>query len=327
MKAWTIDSLTGLTALKLTTLPQPTPAAGEVVLRVQYAGLNPADRYLAENQYPAKPPLPHVLGRDGVGTVVEVGRGVTGARVGDVRAILRGDVGVSRAGTFAEFVAVPADLLIEVPPGWSPEQVAGAPLVYLTAYQAISQWTDLPAGGVVLVTGASGGVGLASIQLARSMGFVPVGLSRDEIKWPTLRKNGAEDVFSPEDPGWQEKFYAKVGRRPTALAIDNIAGPLFPKVIDTMAQNGRVSVIGRLAGPVPEFNTGTLFFRRLRVGGVAVGTYTAGEARAAWTQILKVLAKTGAQPLVDQVFELGQLPLAFARLKAGPLGKVLVRVG
>ena len=115
------------------------------------------------------------------------------------------------------------------------------------------------------------------------------------------------------------------GRR-VDLAIDNIGGALFPEVLDTLGNDGRVSVVGRLAGPVPEFNTASLFFRRLRIGGVAVGSYTSSESRTAWQAILETLARTGAKPLIDSVFAFDQLPAAFARLKEGPLGKVLIAV-
>src|SRR5438132_6399270 len=111
MKAWVLDDFTGIEKLRLADVPDPTPLEGEAVVELQYAALNPADRYLAEGQYPAKPPLPHILGRDGLGTVVQVGPGVSALRVGDRRAILRGEVGVDRAGTFAERVAVPAQNL------------------------------------------------------------------------------------------------------------------------------------------------------------------------------------------------------------------------
>ena len=101
MKAWLLDDFSGLDRLRLAAAPEPVAQPGEAVLELRYAALNPADRYLAEGQYPAKPPLPHILGRDGIGTVTQVGAGVTYVKVGDQRAILRGAVGVDRAGTFA----------------------------------------------------------------------------------------------------------------------------------------------------------------------------------------------------------------------------------
>src|SRR5438128_4141736 len=126
MKAWLLDSFNGLSGLRLADAPEPTPQPAEAILELHFAALNPADRYLAEGQYPAKPPLPHILGRDGMGTVIELGAEVSQLRVGDRRAILRGEVGVERAGTFAQRVAVPVQNLVELPAGWSEPEAAGA---------------------------------------------------------------------------------------------------------------------------------------------------------------------------------------------------------
>src|SRR5271154_6357160 len=112
-------------------VPEPSAGEGEVILEVSFAALNPADRYLAEGQYPAKPRLPHILGRDGLGTVKELGAGVKELRAGDRRILLRGETGVNTPGVFAERAAVPAQNLIEVPSAWSDEEAAGATLVYL----------------------------------------------------------------------------------------------------------------------------------------------------------------------------------------------------
>src|SRR5436305_13032688 len=170
MNAWLLDHFTGIEHLRLGEAPEPVPQPGEAVLELHYAALNPADRYLAEGQYPAKPPLPHILGRDGMGTVVKVAPGASEIQVGQRRAILRSAVGVDRPGTFAEHVSVPVQNLVEIPEGWSEQEAAGATLVYLTAYMALTMWGPLPASTIVLVTGASGGVGVGSIQLATAMG-------------------------------------------------------------------------------------------------------------------------------------------------------------
>ena len=326
MKAWIIDSLRGIDALRVTDVPDPTPGPGEVVLDVAYAALNPADRYLAENQYPARPPLPHVLGRDGVGVVSAVGPNAGTIKPGDQFAVLRGEVGVSRWGTFAERVAVPVESLVAVPPGWSEQKASAATLVYLTAYQALTQWPDLPRPATVLVTGASGGVGVASVQLAAAMGHTVVGLSRDPQKRDRVKQLGAAAVFDPQEKSWRKQVKDLTDGRGVDVAVDNIGGTLLPEVIETLGYGGRVSLVGRLAGPVPQFNTASLFFRRLKLGGVAVGTYKNAEARAAWAEVLALMNRTGARPLVDAVFEFDQLPSAFERLARGPMGKVLLRV-
>lgn len=327
MRAWLLDELNGIEDLRCADVPDPIPNAGEAILQVQFAALNPADRYLAERQYPVKPPLPHVLGRDGIGRVVQVGSGVTEVKIGDQRAILRGDVGGNRWGTFAERVAVPIEDLIEVPSGWTEQQAAGATLVYLTAYQALTMWGALPPEPVVVITGASGGVGVACVQLSAALGFTVVGLSRSAEKSRRLEQLGASMTFSPEDPQWRQALKARLASRRVDLAIDNVGGKLLPEIIETLADNGRVSLVGRLAGPVPNFNTATLFFRRLRLGGVAVGAYTNAESRAAWREVLRLLAKKEARPLIDSTFPFEELPQAFERLAAGPMGKVLLQVG
>ena len=326
MKAWLMDDFKGIGGLRLEEAPNPIPQPDEVILQVNYAALNPADRYLAENLYPAKPRLPHILGRDGVGMVVEVGSGVTGVRVGDRRAILRSQVGSNRPGTFAQRVSVPAQDLVEIPACWSEPEAAGATLVYLTAYQALTMWGPLASPAVVLVTGASGGVGVAAVQLAAAMGHKVLALSRNPEKSRRLAQLGASATFNPEDSKWRQAAKSLLEPRRVDLAIDNIGGKLLPEVIDTLGEQGRVSLVGRLAGSVPSFNTATLFFRRIRLGGVAVGAWTNTESRAAWQQALELLARAGARPQVDKVFPFDQLPQAFERLERGPMGKVLLAV-
>jgi NADPH2:quinone reductase len=110
------------------------------------------------------------------------------------------------------------------------------------------------------------------------------------------------------------------------LAIDNVGGTLLPEVIDTLADNGSVSLVGRLAGTVPNFNTATLFFRRLRLGGVAVGATTRDESIKAWEQVLALLQQAGFKPIVDSIFPFNRLPQAFEHLAQGPMGKVLLAV-
>jgi len=327
MKAWLLDSIGGgVGTLRIADFPDPQPAAGEAVLSISLAALNPADRYLAEGQYPAKPELPHILGRDGIGTVLAVGPGVAGVKVGDRRIIVRSEIGVNRRGTLAEKVAVPVASLVPVPQGWTDEQAAGATLVYLTAWQAIDQWTDLPATGVVLVSGASGGVGVAMTHLASAMGYTVVGLSRSKEKSAVLMKQGASLMLDPGDAEWRKKLKAELGARRVDLAIDNIGGELFSQMIETLGENGRVSCVGRLAGPVPQFNTASLFFRRLQIRGVGVYSYKPAESAAIWPQIVARMATKNYKPLVDSVFDFERLPAAFERLAAGPMGKVLLRI-
>jgi NADPH2:quinone reductase len=324
MRAWLLDELTGLDGLRLAEVPDPQPAAGEVLLRLRYAALNPADRYLAEGQYPARPRLPHILGRDGLGTAIGVGQAVTGITLERDYAILRGPAGVVRPGTFAEYVALPAEYLVAPPTGWTPVQAACAALAYLTAWQALT--ADGPPPPVVLVTGASGGVGIAAIQLAWAAGCRVVALTRGRAKQQALREAGAELVCDITEADWADRLKARLKPDRVGLVIDNIGGDVFNQCLATLGDQGRVSCVGRLAGPVPQFNTGSLLFRRLRITGISVGAWSAAEAREAWERIVAALAGTGTRPVVDSIHPFTQLPAAFARLAAGPLGKVVLKV-
>ena len=328
MKAWLWDGSAGVDHLQLGDAPDPAAKQCEVVLEVDYAALNPADLYLAERRYPypVNPPLPHVLGRDGVGTIVQVGEGVSGVRVGDRRTILRSQAGVFRWGSFAQRVSIPAESLVEIPAGWTEEEASCATLVYMAAYRALTMWEPLKPNSVVLVTGASGGVGIAAVQLAAAMGHTVVALSRDEDKQRRLKELGAAFAFNPHDSHWIKDVKDALNSRGVDLAVDNIGGKLFPEVIATMGELGRISLVGELAGPVPNFDTGTLFSRRLRIGAMALGYYTPEETLTTWHELLSVMAKSGARPQIDRVFPFEELPDAFERLRSGPMGKVLLRV-
>lgn len=330
MRAWLMESYDGTDKLRLAEVSDPNPGPGEVVLEMVFASLNPADAWLAAGQYPAKPQLPHVLGRDGVGKVVAVGTQVTGVRVGDMRGVLRGKTGVEEWGTLAEKTAVGADRLVPVPEGWSNEETAAAPLVFLTAWQALTQWSEPAAppsaGSVLLVTGASGGVGTAALMLGKSMGLTVVALSRSAPKRKRLQELGADFVFDPDAANLQKEIHAAVGQRRVDLVIDNVAGALFNTLIATLGYGGRISVVGRSDGPVPSFNTGTLFFRRNRIGGVAVADYSADQALATWHQIVQHLDDSHQRPVIDNVFSFADAKQAFARLRGGPMGKVLVKI-
>ena len=330
MRAWLMDSYEGVDKLRLAEVADPQLGPRQVLLRIRFAALNPADAFLAQGLYPARPPLPHILGRDGVGDVLAVGSGVENVRGGETVGILRGSTGVDAWGTLAEKAVVPAANLIPVPQGWSLEETAGAPLVFLTAWQALTQWSDPPAppraGSVLLVTGASGGVGVASVLLGKSMNLIVVGLSRSAEKGARLKQLGADFVFNPEDHKLRKAVIAAIAPQKVDLAVDNVGGTLFNEVVALLDQGGRMSVVGRSGGVVPEFNTATLFFRRNRIGGVFVGDYAPEAAQAAWQQIVGRLDATGKRPVVDGVFRLEDVKAAFARLAQGPMGKVLVRV-
>lgn len=330
MRAWLMDSYQGIDKLRLGEVPDPHPGPTDVLVKLKYAALNPADAFLAQGLYPAKPILPHILGRDGVGNVEIVGSRVGNLRVGEPVGILRCEIGVEIPGTLAEKVVVPTESLVQIPTGWSLEEMTGAPLVFLTAWQALTQWSDPPAPpakqSVLLVTGASGGVGVASLLLAKSMDLIAVALSRNAEKRTNLKELGADFVFDPEERNLVKSIYTAISPKKVDLAIDCVGGKLLPHIIAVLGYGGRVSVVGRSGGTVPEFNTATLLFRRIRIGGVSVGDYTVLAAQAVWKEIVGRLETVGHRPQIDSIVPFEKVKEGFARLAQGPMGKVLVRV-
>jgi NADPH:quinone reductase len=331
VRAWLMDAYEGVEKLRLDEVYDPEPGPGEVLLSVRFAALNPADAFLAQAMYPAKPPLPHILGRDGVGDVIAVGPEVDKGLMGRTVGVLRSSVGVETWGTLAEKVVLPAVDIVPVPQGWTLEQMAGAPLVFLTAWQALTQWNEPPspprAGSMLLVTGASGGVGVATVLLGKSMNVTLVALSRSPEKGARLKELGADFVFQPQDRNLRKAVMTAIAPNRVDLAVDNLGGALFNEVVAMLSPRGRISVVGRSMGVVPEFNTATLFFRRIRIGGVAVSDYEPDMAQEAWKLVVERLDATGKRPVVDRIFDFQHVKAAFARLAQGPMGKVLVRVG
>jgi len=110
------------------------------------------------------------------------------------------------------------------------------------------------------------------------------------------------------------------------LVIDSLGGALFNQLVSMLGYGGRISVVGRSAGVVPDFNTATLLFRRIRIGGIAASDYTPEAAQAVWTEIVGRLAAIKKRPVVDSIFSFDDVKAAFARLHEGPMGKVIVRI-
>jgi NADPH2:quinone reductase len=141
-----------------------------------------------------------------------------------------------------------------------------------------------------------------------------------------VKELGADFVFNPAGENLHEAVLAAIAPKKVDLAVDNVGGSLFSQVVAILGRGGRISVVGRSGGVVPEFNTATLFSRRIRIGGVAVGAYTSEEAQGAWRQIIARLDIVQKRPVVDSIFAFEDLREAFVRLAQAPLGKVLVRI-
>jgi NADPH2:quinone reductase len=275
--------------------------------------------------YPGAGELPLTVGRDGAGVVEHAPEGSRFA-VGDEVVILRSEIGITRQGTLAEYVAAPEAVVAPLPAGWSLEEGAAAPLVYLTAWKALVTQGHLKSRENVLVTGASGGVGIAAVQLANALGATVAALSRDAAKRDELLALGAHAAIDSNADDLENQVSAAL-KGGVDLVIDNLAGPFVQKYMNMANLNARIMVIGLLAGRTAELQLGLLLFKQTRIEGVHVGKFTPSEAQSAWASIVETLARAEARPSVAKVFSMEQVQEAFAHLRGGHLGKVLVDVG
>jgi NADPH2:quinone reductase len=327
MRIWRFHEFGPIENLKLEEAATPTPGEGEALVRLRYAAINPADRFLVAKLYPrpGKPPL--AVGRDGCGTIEQAPAGC-GFKPGDRVMLLRSEVGVQRDGTLADYVTVPVESLAPAPEGWSDEEGAAGGLTQLTAWQALVTEGGLdPAGAkgkTVLISGASGGVGTAAVMQAHALGARVVALSRSEAKRRKLLELGADFALDGDDPELIAKVKEALAGGQVDVVVDNIAGPWMDTWIALAGFRGRICIVGMLAGVNVGFNVGKMIFKRIHICGIAVGSQTPAEARGNFDQLVGVLRRTGARPLVDRVYPFGQVQEAFAHLQRGPMGKIVI---
>ncbi|MCH8204012.1 MAG: zinc-binding alcohol dehydrogenase family protein [Candidatus Hydrogenedentes bacterium] len=325
MRAWRFHEFGDLANYTLEEVPEPVPGDGEVLIRTRYASLNPADRLLIEGKYPGAGDLPLTVGRDGSGTIEKAAEG-SRFKVGDEVIVLRSEIGITRQGTLAECVATPDSVVAHLPKGWSLQEGAAAPLVYLTAWKALVVQGRLRKDQSVLVTGASGGVGIASIQLAKALGAKVVALSRSEEKRGQLKELGADEALDDGAPDLPEKVRAALNGKGPDVIIENLGGARLDQHIGMANLNARIMVIGLLAGRMSEINMGQVLFKQVRIEGVHVGKLVPTQAQDGWRRIVDTLGAANARPVIDRIFPMEQVQEAFAQLAGGHLGKVLVEV-
>jgi NADPH2:quinone reductase len=215
--------------------------------------------------------------------------------------------------------------LAAVPEGWSFVKAAAAPLAFNTAWQALTAQGEPTDKHVVAVSGATGGVGLAAVQLARGLGAKVVALSRSAEKTRRLHSLGVEHVFSPDDAELKRKVQKSVGRG-VDVFVDTVGGPLLTTAVHLVAPRGSISVLGVLGGIEGTVPIPSLMFKQASIRGILVSGCTPDEARAQWSRVVDVLARSGQRPQVDSTFPLSDYTAAFARLAEHPFGKVAIEM-
>ncbi|MGB7926474.1 MAG: NADPH:quinone reductase [Pyrinomonadaceae bacterium] len=318
MKAIRVDEFGGPEVMRLVDAPDPPPEAGQVLVRVHAAGVNPVDAYIRAGVYARTPPLPYTPGMDGAGVVLAVGEGVKRLATGD-RVYIAG----SLSGTYAELSLSEESQVQPLPQEVSFAQGAGVNVPYATAFRALFQRAHALPGESVLVHGASGGVGVAATQLARAAGMRVIGTGGTEQGRKLVSEQGAHHVLDHRAPDYLEQLLAITGGRGVDVVLEMLANVNLDKDLNVLARNGRVVVIGN-RGTV-EINPRAAMSRDASILGMSLMNAPAGELPPIHAALVAGLENGTLRPVIREEMPLADAPRAHeAVMEPGAYGKIVL---
>ena len=304
-------------------LPIPVPGPGEVRVRVRAAAVNFPDLLMTRGAYQLKPDLPFVSGLEFAGDVDAVGEGVEGWQAGDAV------VGGSRFGAMAEYSVVPAAALRSKPAALSWDAAAAYPVAYLTAYVALLRCARIEPGEWLLVHGAAGGVGLATVDLARAIGARVIAAASSPAKRESIARLYAPDAVIAAEPGFREEVKALTGGKGADVILDPVGGDVFDESTRCIAFGGRLLVVGFASGRIPEVSVNMPLIKGFSVVGVRAGEYGRRfpDRGAENVAAIDALAAEGRiRPHVHAALDLAEWREAFAMIERREVvGKVVLR--
>ena len=318
MKAILVREFGGPEVLKLEEVPTPRPAAGQVLVRIRAAGVNPYDTYMRNGVYAIKPPLPYTPGSDGAGTVEAVGEGVNKLKPGD-----RVYAAKTVTGAYAEYALTLESQVHPLPAKITYAQGAGVWVPYGTAYHALYQCTRARAGETLLVHGASGGVGIAAVQIARAMGLTVFGTASTEKGLELVKREGAHHAFDHSKSGYLEQILKATTGRGVDLILEMLANANLGQDLKLLAPHGRVVVIGS-RGDV-TITPRDLMTRRGSIQAFTLWGISEAEEQEIHAGLIAGLENGTQRPVVGK-----ELPLAEAArahkdvLEPGAFGKIVL---
>lgn len=313
----------GLDALTVVDVPTPEHASGEVLVRVEAAGVNRADLLQRQGFYPPPPGASDVLGLECAGTVAAMAPDVTGFAVGDrVCALLSG-------GGYAEYVAVPAGQLAPIPAGLDTVQAAAIMETACTVWSNLVMVGQLSAGETLLVHGGSSGIGTMAIQVAKALGVRVVTTVGSTEKAAAVSALGADVVIN-----YREQEFAEVMKASGVAAdviLDIMGAKYLAANVATLATNGRLVVIGLQGGLQAELNLGQLLAKRATVTATSLRARPAGEkaeiVAETRTHVFPLIESGAVRPIVHATFDLADAASAHRILEeSSHIGKILLTV-
>jgi NADPH2:quinone reductase len=324
MKAVLCKAFGPAETLVLEEIASPEAKKNEVLLEVHAAGVNFPDTLIIEGKYQFKPPFPFSPGGEAAGVVKSVGEKVTHLKIGDRVMALTG------WGSFAEEVAVPGYNVMPVPASMDFASAAAFGMTYGTSMHALKQRANLQPGETLLVLGASGGVGLAAVEIGKAMGAKVIAAASSAEKLEVAKAAGADELINYSESNLKDEVKRLTGGQGADVIYDPVGGDLFDAAIRSIAWNGRLLVVGFASGRIPELPVNLTLLKGAAVVGVFWGAFAQRQPQdnaANFQQLFAWHAEGKLKPLVSQIFPLAQAAEAINMLgQRKAVGKVVVQV-
>jgi putative PIG3 family NAD(P)H quinone oxidoreductase len=326
MRAVVITEPGGPDVLRVEQVPDPVPAAGEMVIRVAAAGVNRADLAQREGSYPPPPGTPPYPGLEVSGQIAAVGTGVTGWHVGDAAcALLAG-------GGYAELVAVPAGQVLPIPDGVGVVEAAALPEAACTVWANVFMRAALAPGETLLVHGGASGIGTMAIQLGHAAGATVACTAGSAAKLERCRELGADLCISYRDEDFVAALETFTRSHGADVILDIIGAPYLARNVEALATGGRLVIIGMQGGGrAAELDLGQLIRKRACVAGSTLRARPAEEkamvVAAVRDHVWPLIAAGRVGPVIDRILPLDEAAAAHRLVDAGGhVGKVLLAV-
>ncbi|HEV8342983.1 MAG TPA: zinc-binding dehydrogenase [Candidatus Binatia bacterium] len=314
----------------------------EVIVKLKAAALNHIDIWNRLGATGVVHVMPHILGADGAGVVVEVGEKIESVKKGDAVCLypatgcgqcefcLTGRdfmcirvrvLGERLEGTYAEYVKLPAENCFPIPAGLSFEEAAAFPLVFVTLWRMLMTNAQLKPGETLLIIGIGGGVASAALQAAKKIGAHVIVTSGSDEKLELARSLGADHGINHRTHDFAKDVSRLTGNRGVDVVLDCVAGEVWQKSLTALARGGRLVTCGATAGDQPDTDLSTIFSKHLKIYGSTLGS------REEFRQLLSFMNISQIRPIIDSVFPLKEGAAAQRRMEEGKqFGKIVLQI-
>jgi NADPH2:quinone reductase len=318
MKAIVVRAFGEPEVLRVEEVPAPKPGAGQVLIAVKAIGVNPVEVYVRAGAYPRKPELPYTPGTDAAGIVTELGKGAKGFKIGD-RVYIYGAV----AGTYAADAVVETSRAFSLPKSLSFEQGAALGVPYGTAHRALFHFAVAQKGEVAFIHGASGGVGVAAVQLARAAGLTVIGTGGGPDGAAFVKSIGAHHALDHRAPGYQEQVLKITGGKGANVIVEMLANVNLPADLALAAAGGRIVVVGS-RGAV-SIDPRAAMSKDASILGMSLWNMIDADRKKVHASLAKGLKSGVLKPLIAKSFPLSDAALAHeAVMVSGARGKIVL---